>query len=242
MNLIEDNNVEQNVPSQFTRFKDGAWFDPGFVPHIVIGGAGGIGSWLTFFLARMGYKIFLYDFDTIDETNLGGQLYSTESVGKVKSNATEDIVRSFCQNQIHPLGEFTEKSGIWSEVMFSAFDNMKARRIFFDKWKSKVTEKSIFIDGRMLAESGQIFFVTPDKIDEYEKNIFQDGDIKDQPCTMKATSHCGALISSMMASGWTNFVSNIKAKMDIREIPFKIEFELPLLMFTLKNIEECKQL
>lgn len=240
--VTESKEIEKEdlVPSQFTRFKEANWFDPKFTEHIVIGGAGGIGSWLSFYLARMGYKIFLYDFDTVDETNLGGQMYSLESVGIVKSNAVEDITRIFCQNPVYPLGKFTKEDGLWSEVMFSAFDNMEARRVMFDKWKQKTTENSIFIDGRMLAETGQVFFVTPDKIDVYEENIFTDAEIKDQPCTMKATSHCGAMIGALMASGWTNFVTNRKIGFDAREVPFKLEFELPLLMFQVKDKEQCR--
>lgn len=237
--LTKGNEIEQ-VPQQFTRFKDIDWFDPKFVERIVIGGAGGIGSWLSFYIARMGYKIFLYDFDTIDETNLGGQMYSKESVGLVKSNAMEDITRIFCQNPVYALGRFTKEDGEWSEVMFSAFDNMEARRTMFDKWKEKFTDKSIFIDGRMLAETGMVFCVTKDRVEEYEKYIYTDAEIKDQPCTMKATSHCGAFIASIMAACWTNFVTNCKLKRDMREVPFKVEFELPLLMLEVKTEQQCK--
>lgn len=232
--------VEQDIPSQFTRFKDIGWFDPKFVEKIVIGGAGGIGSWLSFFIARMGYKIFLYDFDTIDETNLGGQMYSTESVGLVKSNAMEDITRIFCQNPTYALGRYTKEDGEWSEVMFSAFDNMEARKVMFTKWKEKFTDKSIFIDGRMLAETGMVYCVTKDRIEDYEKELWTDAEIKDQACTMKATSHCGAFIASTMATCWTNFVSNHKMKENRREVPFKIEFELPLLMLEVKILGKCR--
>lgn len=229
------------MPSRFTRFKDANWFDPKFTKEIVVGGAGGIGSWLSFFLARIGYKIFLYDFDVVDETNLGGQMYSLESVGLVKSNAVEELTRLFCQNPVYPLGKYTSDVGVWSEVMFSAFDNMAARKTMFDVWNSKHTKNSIFIDGRMLAETGQIFFVTPDRAEAYEEQLWTDAEIKSQPCTMKATTHCGAFIASSMVAGWTNFVTNRKLGMDVREVPFKVEFELPLLMFTVKTKEKCKE-
>ncbi|MHA1199668.1 MAG: hypothetical protein ACTSQF_10110, partial [Candidatus Heimdallarchaeaceae archaeon] len=60
-----------------SRFRDASWFGnvETLTTPIVVGGAGGIGSWLTFFLARMlsNNYIFLYDFDTVEEVNMAGQ-------------------------------------------------------------------------------------------------------------------------------------------------------------------------
>ena len=55
---------------QFDRFKDAPWF-PQRDELVMIGGAGGIGSWLSFFLVRAGFKPTVYDFDVIEEHNLG---------------------------------------------------------------------------------------------------------------------------------------------------------------------------
>ena len=53
------------MEQQFDRFKGASWFPQGN-ERVLVGGCGGIGSWLTFFLARIGYLPAVYDFDEID--------------------------------------------------------------------------------------------------------------------------------------------------------------------------------
>lgn len=209
------------------RFSDTEWYHPG-IP-VLIGGAGGIGSWLTFFLARQECKIYLHDVDSVDETNLGGQLYGSNYIGKHKVESMQEISLNFCNNEdIFSMGEFNEDSFPMS-IMFSAFDNMKARKIMFEKWKS-MPNREIFIDGRMLCESGQVFAVQKNNEKRYEEELFEDSEVEDQACSMKATSHCGALTASLMVSMFNNYVTNVKRKEYFREVPFKTCFGLPLIM------------
>ena len=65
---------------QQARFKDAPWFPVASEP-VLIGGAGGIGSWLTFFLAKIGFSPIVYDFDTIEEHNLGKSIILLTFVG-----------------------------------------------------------------------------------------------------------------------------------------------------------------
>ena len=210
------------------RFSNTDWFHPG-IP-VVIGGAGGIGSWLTFFLARQECKIYLHDFDEVDETNLGGQLYGDNYIGLRKTAAMSDIAEHFCGNtEVNDMGKFTEDS-FASPIMFSSFDNMDARKLMFKKWKEQ-PDRELFIDGRMLCESGMIFTVRPGDEERYEKELFDDGDVEDQDCSMKATSHCGAFIASSMVSIFNNYITNVKRKTYFREVPFKVDFGMDLLMY-----------
>lgn len=216
-----------------SRFKDAIWYDPTYAAP-TIGGAGGIGSWLSFFLARAGYSLTIFDGDTVDTTNLGGQLYGRQAIGQLKSNATAMLCQLFGADQrVIPLSMFTE-SHTATSIVFSAFDNMKARTLLFNKW-AELNERRLFVDGRMLAESGQIFFVQRGEEEKYRSNLFDDKEVKEQPCSMKATSHCGAFIASLMMSGFTNWIANQKFGEEIREVPFKTEFELPLMNFTFKK-------
>lgn len=87
----------------------------------------------------------------------------------------------------------------------------------------------------MLAESFQIFAVLPGTEDRYRETLFEDSEVQDQPCSAKATSHCGAMISSMMVGILTNYLSNVATNMNIREVPFKTTFEIPLLTFNITS-------
>lgn len=220
---VEEIEVLKGKPTS-VRFSDIEWFNPG-IP-VLVGGAGGIGSWLTFFLARQECKIYLHDYDEVDETNLGGQLYGTNYIGQEKVEAMMSIADTFCANdEVSNMGKFTEESYA-NPIMFSAFDNMSSRKLMFEKWKAQ-EDREIFIDGRMLAESAQIFAVRKGDEAKYEKELFDDGEVEDVACSMKATSHCGAMTAGYMVSVFNNYITNVKAKMEFREVPFRILFELP---------------
>jgi hypothetical protein len=225
------------MQEQFNRFKDAPWF-PKDRESVLIGGAGGIGSWLTFFLARIGFSPIVYDFDTIEEHNLGGQLFRKEDVNKLKVLALADITRSFCNTEITT---FTEKIDLDSPThyfMFSAFDNMKARKDAFEVWKRSIPNcpvTPIFIDGRLELEQLQIFAVTPNRIAEYEAHLFDDSQVEDLPCTLKQSSHTAAMIASHMVGTFTNHITNLYTRRNIRSVPFYYEFYTPMALTTLND-------
>lgn len=213
------------------RFSSTPWFHPGI--SVIIGGVGGIGSWLAFFLGRQECKIYVHDMDNVDETNLGGQLYGGNHIGMSKENAVATLIEGFSGNEnVHKMGKFT-KDSFASPIMFSSFDNMAARKLMFDKWCEQA-DRAIFIDGRMLCESAQILAVTKGREDRYREELFDDSEVEDLDCSNKATSHCGAMTASYMVATLNNFVANKKTKLDMREVPFKTTFELPTLT---QNVE-----
>jgi hypothetical protein len=223
-----------------SRFRDASWFNKveNFTTPIVIGGVGGIGSWLVLFLSRMlppTSYLFLYDNDVVEEINMAGQMYNTGDIGKHKVDAMVDMVKNYAgYERIQAQKELYTKDSLASPVMFSAFDNMEARKIMFEKWKKETVDhkdNSIFIDGRLLAEQLQVFFVTPDKTDFYEKNhLFNDSEVEDVNCSYKQTTHFAANIAAKMTQGFTNWL--IK---DHAELPFYYEEFGSLFMSTTVN-------
>lgn len=213
-----------------TRFKDAMWL-PQQEEKCIIGGCGGIGSWLAFFLNRAGFHTIVFDDDTVEEVNLGGQLFSKKSVGMSKVQALNNLTLDFCETSITGFHQKFTKDSMSHIFMFSAFDNMKARKDMFEVWKKSIPKSMIipiFIDGRLEAEQLQIFCVTPDKIEEYEKHLFADMEVEAISCTLKQTSHCAAMIASHMMSFFTNHMTNIYEREGIREIPFYYEYFIPL--------------
>ena len=214
-----------------SRFRDASWFEKvdNFDLPVIIGGAGGIGSWLTLFLARMlpstGY-IFLYDYDNVEEVNMAGQLYAKEHIGRPKVDAMQDIVSRFtdysrlsCQNEKYV------RDSLKSPVMFSAFDNMEARKVMFANWREEMikyddrAKHAIFIDGRLLAEQLQVFYVTPETADLYgRKYLFDDSEVEEENCSYKQTTHFAAAIAAKMVQGFTNWLVR-----DQVELPFYYE-------------------
>lgn len=210
------------------RFNEAIWYNPGV--EIIVGGVGGIGSYLSFLLARQEAKLYLYDFDTIETHNLGGQLYKTTDIGKLKSESIKNTIKEFSANDfVTCMGKF-EKDSMIGDIVFSGFDNMTARKLMFEAWKNN-PDRKIFIDGRMLAEQGQIYCVVPGREEDYEKTLFGDEEVQEQPCNYKATSYCGAIIAGLMVSCYNNYVTNEKLNAGVREVPFKMIYTLELLDF-----------
>lgn len=215
---------------QFDRFKDAPWF-PKNGETIMIGGAGGIGSWLTLFLTRAGFIPTVYDYDIIEAHNLGGQLFRTTDIDKQKVTALYDIIKEFAGIEINTINQKIDENSPSHYFMFSAFDNMKARKDMFNLWKRSIRNcpvTPVFIDGRLEMEQLQIFCVTPDRVAEYEEQLFDDLEVEDAPCTMKQTSHSASLIASLMTAFFTNHMTNLYERNRARDVPFYYEFYIPM--------------
>jgi hypothetical protein len=159
-------------------------------------------------------------------------------VGVNKAIATRALASRFSgeENTINVSGKYEDKSPS-NEIVIAAFDNMAGRKLAFDKWVDLLNDdlenakNYLFLDGRLLAEQYQVFAVTPSRIDEYRKYLFNDSEVEEVMCTLKSTTHCSMGIASDIISVLTNFITNIKYGCDVREVPFKIEKDIPLLMY-----------
>jgi len=215
-----------------SRFKDAPWFVKGSNKvEAIVGGAGGIGSWLAFLLARAGFHPIIYDFDTIEIHNIGGQLYPKSMVGKYKVEALSTIIKEYSDIEIDTFEGKYDKDSMTHKYIFSGFDNMKARKDMFENWIKEYKDDSdaIFIDGRLLMEQIQIFCVTPATAEEYkEKHLFDDSEVEDGSCTLKQTSHSAALIASLMVGFFTNHITNVAQKSKSRTVPFFYEYFIPI--------------
>jgi len=224
--------MEKEIDITKSRFSDATWFNTPY--EIVIGGAGGIGSWTALFLARIGHILHIYDMDVIDDVNIAGQLYSLNQIGQSKVIATADNCKQFSNCEIYTYEEKFDENSLISPITISAFDNMEARKIMFEKWCNQ-EDRELFLDARMLAEVGMVFAVTKGNEDKYKKHLFEDSEVEDAPCSFKATSHCGALIGSLITSNLNNYITNKVMGIEARELSFLTTFELPMTNFELKN-------
>jgi len=213
-----------------SRFSDASWF--GNPTEIIIGGVGGIGSWVALFLARIGHELYMFDMDNVEEVNLAGQLYSSSDIGRNKAEACKRLLSTLSPGcKIHTTTSAYVESSIATPIMFSCFDNMDARRLLFNNWKAQ-EDRELFVDGRMLAETGMLYTVQKGQEKEYEATLFADSEVQDAPCSFKATSHCGAFIGSLMTGTMNNYLGNKSDGADIRIIPFEVQFELPFMNFS----------
>lgn len=226
-----------------SRFKDLPWAEQATKTYALVVGAGGIGSWTSLFLARAGITIHCYDHDILEEHNLGGQFFMHEDIGLNKCSALQQAIYSACGStklfdySAIPFSEHIYTMAMY-DIIISAVDNMSARKQIFDAWRNRFVEdnnperKSLLIDGRLLAEQFQIYCVhntDTEAIRKYHKTLFDDDEIKDEPCTARQTSHVAGMIGSMITTFATNYLANQLSPMTAsRAVPFLTEFYGPI--------------
>ena len=170
---------------EITRFKDAPFINELLMSPVSIVGAGGIGSWLTLILSKMNVgSIDVYDFDQVENHNIGGQLYGPNSVGRLKVNQLQKICERLSSKFVYSHNEeVDEGSNIQMPIVFMALDNMEARRNIFDIWHGYINNKKLlesrseiqkefFIDKMKSAES-----LTDEEYEKFAENI-QEREIK----------------------------------------------------------------
>jgi hypothetical protein len=206
-------------------------------------GQGGIGSWISILLSRIGCNLYLFDYDHFEEHNMTGQLVRSKDLNKLKTKAISEIIREFSPDcLVETEGIYNEESPV-NDIMICGFDNMKARSLAFFKWLNYVKtlpeekrKKCFFQDGRLNAELLQIYNIPGDDealIQEYSINyLFSDEDVEEQDCTFKQTSHCAAMIAAHMTAFLTNWIVNTQNESTIRSVPPVYEYVIPLNLTT----------
>lgn len=227
-----------NTP-QFGRVKGAEWFPYLYKKDILVLGQGGIGSWVSVLLSRIGCTLHLYDHDIYEEHNLSGQCVMQTSISKNKAVAMEEFISNFSPAaEIYTNGKY-ESTSPTNEIVICGFDNMTARKTAFINWKNFVLtyefpENCLFIDGRLNSEYMQIFTISgtnKELIEKYEKEyLFADSEVEEQDCTFKQTSHCAAMIGAYITSILTNWAFNQINKAPIRKVPFMFDCFTPLML------------
>ena len=122
-----------------------------------------------------------------------------------------------------------------SEVMICGFDNMEARKTFFNNWlkyRNSVPEEQrnrfLYIDGRMAAEYFQVYCVQGNDdraIHLYENSLFNDNEADEVICSYKQTSFAAGMIGAIITNLYVNFCANEGKVLYPRDIPFLTEYD-----------------
>lgn len=166
--VIPPNSGSLLVDEATSRFSGAIWYSAIQSKTITLAGVGGIGSYVGFLLARLKPAgLYLYDPDIVEQANMSGQLYGNHDLGQGKVYALNKMMQEYANyyNTVAYQERFTEESEA-TDIMICGFDNMEARRLFFNKWTSRVLMlpenergKCLFIDGRLAAEEYQVFAI-----------------------------------------------------------------------------------
>lgn len=232
------------IDSSTARFSGATWYDEIRKAKIILAGLGGIGSNVAFQLARMApANIVLYDDDTVERVNMAGQLFSMDDIGKFKVNAIANMMREYTSTQqIMAIPQKFLYDSTPGDIMICGFDNMKARRTFFDAWMSHVRAvpdnekgKCLYIDGRLSIDTLQVLCIKGD--DEYnimrynKKFLFADYEADATVCSLKQTTYLACMIGSFIVNLFTNFIANQLNPVIPYDLPFFTEYDAQNVLF-----------
>ena len=230
---IPTNSATLLVDEATSRFSSAIWYENIQQKTVILAGIGGIGSYVGFLLARMKpTSMFIYDDDIVEAVNMSGQLYGQSDLGRPKVSALAEMVRNYAgYSSVFAVSErFTDESEA-GDIMICGFDNMVARKLFFNKWVEHVQSKPeeerkncLYLDGRLAAEMFQILCIRGD--DEYNINrysneyLFSDAEADETICSYKQTTFCANMIASYMVNLFVNFCANQCTPLIDRDLPF----------------------
>lgn len=246
--LIPLNSPTLLLDEATTRFSGAEWFNEIQKARIIIGGCGGIGSNLIFQLARMvPANLTIYDDDIVERTNMAGQLYGNSDIGDAKVDAIAKMVGEYTTiRQINAVKERFTINTEPGDIMLCGFDNMVARKTFFNSWKEHLEGKSdeekakcLFMDGRLSICTLQILCIKGNdayNIKRYSREfLFHDSQADATVCSMKQTTYLACMIGSLMTNLFTNFIAGTLDPIIPYDLPFFTEYDAQNMIFKTEN-------
>lgn len=242
--VIPPNSGSLLVDEATSRFSGAIWYSAIQSKTITLAGVGGIGSYVGFLLARLKPAgLYLYDPDIVEQANMSGQLYGSGDLGQAKVSSLHRMLQVYANyyNSVAYQERFTAESEA-TDIMICGFDNMEARKLFFDAWENRLMAKPeeergkmLFIDGRLAAEEFQVFAIQGNDtraIREYRsKWLFSDAVADETICSYKQTTFMANMIASVMVNLFVNFVANECNPIIDRDVPFMTQYSADTMYF-----------
>ena len=163
--------------------------------HVI--GCGALGSWLTFFLLKMGFSnVNVYDFDEVEEHNIPNQMFREDDVGRVKVDAIESIYENFFDDdEFSRLNIRSNKvtkpiAKEFKGIVFSCVDNMDTRRKLYEAC-FKEGQAELWIEGRIGLFGSYIYTLTERNekhFEKYEETLYADEEAEVSACGISQTA------------------------------------------------------
>ena len=194
-------------------------------------GCGAIGSSAAIQLVRMGAAdVHLYDFDKVEDQNIGVSQYGHSHLKMNKVDALKSILQDInpyakIEANNHKFDGYEEEG---NDIVILGFDSMASRleaiEIIANEMKAK---PFLVIDGRMGAEQYQQYAFQNLTVNKYKKNWYSDDQGDPEPCSMKATSYCSNMAGSFI-------VNTIRKVLTRQPYDTKFYFSFPIMKLGIK--------
>jgi molybdopterin/thiamine biosynthesis adenylyltransferase len=164
-------------------------YDPEEQVKVTIIGAGSVGSYVAYALAKMGLKsITIYDDDKVEPHNVPVQFFSTKDIGQLKVESIKKHISEFCGVDIKTIPNKATKEDIekcTGDIIIFAVDNMKARSMMFSALEVNPHLKTM-VDVRTAGEQYRIYTIElamESDIEYYKKSLYKDSEGSRIPCS-----------------------------------------------------------
>lgn len=235
--ILDKENISNEANA---RYRGAKWFDEISKLSVTLVGLGGIGSHTAFQLSRLNFKTMsLFDYDKVEGINLSGQLYSIHDMFALKTEAIWRMLSKYSPQQTNVSTFNVRAENVTeynSDIFISGLDNMGTRKFLFDKWENNGIKSDLFIDGRLSADSFQIFSMqkTDNECKKIykDKYLFQDSEGDNVVCSFKQTTYMASMIASMICNIIINYV--VGKMNDVSLIPFMTEYDSNIMQLKIK--------
>jgi len=175
------------------------------VPHefknrINVIGCGALGSWLAFFLLKMGFdNVHVYDYDVIEEHNLPNQNFEESQIGCFKVDAFANVYSRYFKDEgcerLHVHNEKIDDTSAAAlrGIVFACVDSMKARQEIYEN-AFKYGPAELWVEGRLGLWGAYVYTLSKnderltEKCKNYEKTFYDDTEAETSACGISQTA------------------------------------------------------
>lgn len=194
-------------------------------------GAGGIGSWSTLALAKMGCQdITVFDFDVIEEKNTPGQFYSLQEENKKKVAILQKKIKEETGILIKVVDDrfYNAVPEEMAKVIVCGVDSLEERRKIWDKLVENIPLNfDLFIDARMAGDDIRILMTSPlnrHSLNSYHRSLNPNKKPYEAPCTARSVVYnvflCAGLISNIIKKYAKKDEVPLHINLDIQNVQF----------------------
>lgn len=245
---LPENSPTLTINDTVSRFSGAEWFEKVHSQRIILAGLGGIGSWTAFLLARLTpANIIMYDDDRVEASNMSGQMYGYDYIGIYKATAMNSLIQNnTSMTSVYSRTVRFDEDCDAGPIMICGFDNMDARKTYFEAWSRYVhsipgtyRKEYLYIDGRLSIDTLQVFCIRGD--DEYnmkrykEEFLFDSSEADGTICSLKQTSYLASMIGSIITNLFVNFTANLTEPVIPYDMPFFTEYDARNVIFKTEN-------
>lgn len=181
-------------------------FDPARAQTVTVLGAGSVGSWAVYLLAKMGVTdIRVYDEDEVASHNCPMSLYGIQDVGRLKVEALYERIERDTGIRVSVFPRMYQGEPLRNTSVIAAVDTMAARSLIWKQVKNRATV-DLFLDSRLNAAYIDVLAIDPSRRDDqsrYELLDFPDEEAQVQICGLHGIAYASSRAAGILAANLT---------------------------------------